>query len=255
MQQRLMTKHQDLLCPLRQYDCDYCRTYVSTYKDVTTNHWAVCEFYPVPCPNDCPKGSIPRNRLMEHIRSECKVKKDGKQLAEMKSQRDNLLEKLRFLQDSIERKRGEMQDAGINREQELTTALDELQEELWKKDKKISEMAAELEELQRMLHQQQGARRSDGSGGGVRRSIGGGGGGGREQVSNVVADHEEPRSDLSVGAGVRRRSSTGPADRRPRRTEGPRAQFVQTVQLPPTHPPVDSSQAPEQVRIFYFYCL
>ena len=32
-----------------------------------------------------------------------------------------------------------MQDAGINQEQELTTALDELQEELWKKDKKISE--------------------------------------------------------------------------------------------------------------------
>ena len=152
MQQRLMTKHQDLLCPLRQYDCDYCRTYVNTYKDVTTNHWAVCEFFPVPCPNDCPKGSIARNHLMEHIRNECTVKKDGKQLAEMKSQRDNLLEKLRFLQDTLERRKGEMQDAGINREQELTTALDELQEELRKKDKKISEMALDREELQRKLH-------------------------------------------------------------------------------------------------------
>ena len=121
-------------------------------QDVSKNHWAVCEFFPEHCPNDCPKGSIPRNRLMEHIRSECKVKKDGKQLPEMKSQRDNLLEKLRFLQDTLERRKGEMQDAGINREQELTTALDELQEELWKKDKKISEMAVELEEVQRKLH-------------------------------------------------------------------------------------------------------
>ena len=69
-----------------------------------------------------------------------------------------------------------------------------------------------------MQLQQQGAQRSHGSGGGVRRSSGGGGGG-RELVSNVVADREEPCSDLSVGAGVRPRSRTGSADRRPRGTE------------------------------------
>jgi len=34
----------------------------------------------------------------------------------------------------------------------LTTALDELQEELWKKDKKISEMVVDFEELQRKFH-------------------------------------------------------------------------------------------------------
>ena len=73
------------------------RTYVNMRHDVTTNHWPVCELFPVPCPNDWPKGGIPRNRLMEHIRSECKVKKDGKQLVEVKSQCDNLLEKLHHL--------------------------------------------------------------------------------------------------------------------------------------------------------------
>ena len=158
VQRRLMTKHQDLLCPLRQYDCDYCRTYFNTYNDVTVNHWPVCEFFPVPCPNDCPKGSIPRNRLMDHIRSECRVKKDGKQLAVVKSQHDNLLEKLRHLQKCLERKNEEIQDAGISikelekQQQEMATAMDELQEELWKKDKKISEMAVEQEELQRKLN-------------------------------------------------------------------------------------------------------
>jgi len=59
MQQRLMMKHQVTLCPFRQYDCEYCRKYVNMYEDVSKNHWAVCEFFPVPCPNDCPKGSIP----------------------------------------------------------------------------------------------------------------------------------------------------------------------------------------------------
>ena len=56
------------------------------------------------------------------------------------------------------------------------------------------------------LQQQQGARRSSGSGG-------------REPVSNVVADHADPRSDLSVDGGVRPRSGTSPAGRRPRGTE------------------------------------
>ena len=127
--------------------CDYCRTYFNTYNDVTVNHWPVCEFFPVPCPNDCPKGSIPRNRLMDHIRSECRVKKDGKQLAVVKSQHDNLLEKLHHLQKCLERKNEEIQDAGI-KEQEITTAMNELQDELWKKGEKISELAGELE----MLH-------------------------------------------------------------------------------------------------------
>ena len=35
----------------------------------------------------------------------------------------------------------------------------------------------------------------------------------------MMADHEEPRSDLSVGAGVRPRSRMSPADGRPRGTE------------------------------------
>jgi len=66
------------------------------------------------------------------------------------------------------------------------------------------------------LQQQQGAQRSHGSGGGVHRSSGGGG---REPVSNVAADHEGPRSDLSVGGSVRQRSGTSPAGGRPKGTE------------------------------------
>ena len=150
MHRRLMTKHHDLLCPLRKYDCEYCSVYVSTHEDVTKNHWPICEFFPVPCPNDCPKGSIPRNRLIDHIKSECRVKKDGKQLAEVKLQNVNLLEKLHFLREN-----GEVKDARIKEleedEQQMTTTMNEMQEELWTKDKKMSEMEVELNELHRKL--------------------------------------------------------------------------------------------------------
>ena len=40
---------------------------------------------------------------MEHLRSECKVKKDGKQLPEVNLQCDNLLKKLQHLRESLER--------------------------------------------------------------------------------------------------------------------------------------------------------
>ena len=101
---RLITEHQDLLCPLRKFSCDYCRTYISTYDDVTKNHWPICEYYPVPCPNDCPKGSVPRIRLMEHIRNDCKVKKEAKKVAEMRSQNAKLREKLQNLTKELAKK-------------------------------------------------------------------------------------------------------------------------------------------------------
>jgi len=72
---------------------------------------------------------------MEHIRSECKVKKDGKQLLEVKSQCANLLEKVHHLQESIER---------INK-------IMELRQELREKDSKISEMEKEREELRKKI--------------------------------------------------------------------------------------------------------
>ena len=123
-------------CEYANLQCTKCG------QNVSKNHWAVCEFFPEHCPNDCPKGSIPRNRLMEHIRSECKVKKDGKQvkkdgkqLLEVKSQCADLLEKVHHLQESIER---------INK-------IMELRQELREKDSKISEMEKEREELRKKI--------------------------------------------------------------------------------------------------------
>ena len=153
IQRRLMEEHLDRLCPLRQYSCDYCKTYVNTYNDVTTNHWPVCDFRPVPCPNECPDGSIPRNRLMEHIKNECLVKKDGKsnQLAEAISQCTDLQRSIGQLQERLARMDNEARSQD-SKNKELERKRQELQQTLREKDKKISEMEKEVEEFQKELH-------------------------------------------------------------------------------------------------------
>ena len=137
---RLITKHQDLLCPLRKYDCDYCRTYVSTYDDVTKNHWPICKFFPVPCPNDCPTGSVPRNHLMEHIKNDCKVKKEA---AEMKSQHTKLLEKVHYLQEEFEKKNDENHE-NERKLKEQARQVEQFEQEVAEKDKRIKELEKQV---------------------------------------------------------------------------------------------------------------
>ena len=59
-------------CPRRPYQCEYCQEYNSFYGDVLRNHWPVCHFYPVLCPNGCSE-SIPRQNLREHIAQYCSM--------------------------------------------------------------------------------------------------------------------------------------------------------------------------------------
>ena len=77
------------------------------------------------CPNDCPTGSVPRNRLMEHIRKDCKVKKEAKQVAEMRSQNAELRQKLKEKNDE---------------DHELKKKVRKLEEELAKKVEMIEDL-------------------------------------------------------------------------------------------------------------------
>ena len=52
------------------FSCEYCHDYESYYEDVVKNHWTVCGFYPVPCPNEC--GVYPeRQNLEHHVSKDC----------------------------------------------------------------------------------------------------------------------------------------------------------------------------------------
>ena len=62
--------HQNEQCPKRSFSCDYCGNFESTYEDVTTNHWPICDKYLVPCPNNCGE-TLQQQNMDSHTREEC----------------------------------------------------------------------------------------------------------------------------------------------------------------------------------------
>ena len=69
-QRRYVTGHQTEECIRRPFSCDYCGNYGADFEDVTTKHWPVCGFRPVPCPNEC--GVYPeRQNLKHHVSTNC----------------------------------------------------------------------------------------------------------------------------------------------------------------------------------------
>ena len=70
LQRRYVTGHQIEECIRRPFSCDYCGNYGADFEDVTTKHWPVCGFRPVPCPNEC--GVYPeRQNLEHHVSKDC----------------------------------------------------------------------------------------------------------------------------------------------------------------------------------------
>ena len=69
-QRRHVHAHESESCPQRPFSCDYCEDYGSVYEDVVNNHWPVCKWYPVPCPNEC--GVNPERQNVEtHVNTVC----------------------------------------------------------------------------------------------------------------------------------------------------------------------------------------
>ena len=64
-----LKEHKMTSCPNCPFTCEYC-DYEAT-SDVTTEHWAVCEKYPMECPNACGGDTIERQHLEEHLDKEC----------------------------------------------------------------------------------------------------------------------------------------------------------------------------------------
>ena len=62
--------HQHELCDKRPFSCEYCCKYESTYEDVIHNHWPVCGYHPVRCPNQC--DAFPQRKELDgHVQNEC----------------------------------------------------------------------------------------------------------------------------------------------------------------------------------------
>ena len=70
LQRQYMQNHQTEHCPKRPFSCEHCHNYESTYDDVIHNHWPVCGYFPLHCPNEC--GLFPqRQNIDNHVNNEC----------------------------------------------------------------------------------------------------------------------------------------------------------------------------------------
>ena len=66
----IITAHQHDECPKRPFSCEYCKDYDSTFEDILTNHWQMCDYYPVSCIDGCGER-VQRQNFENHIANEC----------------------------------------------------------------------------------------------------------------------------------------------------------------------------------------
>jgi len=73
-QRRYVQAHQSDDCPKRPYACQHCNKYAATlkatYEEVTQNHWPVCPFFPLSCPNNC-ELVLQRQEVEHHVSRDC----------------------------------------------------------------------------------------------------------------------------------------------------------------------------------------
>lgn len=68
VQRGYLSQHLREVCPMRLCHCMYCG--FTAQRHEVSRHWAVCEKYPVPCPNNCQVCTIERGGLEAHL-SQC----------------------------------------------------------------------------------------------------------------------------------------------------------------------------------------
>jgi len=69
LQRQHLTSHTETECPCRKFDCKYCQG-TGEYQFIEGEHKEQCPKLPLPCPNKCEVGSVPREDMDAH-RKEC----------------------------------------------------------------------------------------------------------------------------------------------------------------------------------------
>ena len=156
-------------CPKRPYVCGYC-PFEATFDVVTSQHWLVCGYFPLPCPNGCNAGTVERHHMAENMQNHMRMtqRKLEEQAAEIRERFERDLQ-------GKESEIIELQQANANlqekqetfgkRFQEKDTEVAQLQQavtdlqEKFKKD--FQEKEEEIVELQRRnanLHEKETAQ-------------------------------------------------------------------------------------------------
>ena len=69
IQQQYLTSHVEIECPRRKVNCQYCHD-TGEHQFIEGQHKEECPKLPLPCPNKCEVGNVPREDLEAH-RNEC----------------------------------------------------------------------------------------------------------------------------------------------------------------------------------------
>ena len=69
IQRRYLTSHVKTECPRRKVNCQYCHD-TGEHQFIEGQHKEECPKLPLPCPNNCEVGSVPREDMEAH-RKEC----------------------------------------------------------------------------------------------------------------------------------------------------------------------------------------
>jgi len=69
IQRQYLTSHVENECPRRTINCQYCHT-IGEHQYIEGQHKEDCPKLPLPCPNNCEVGSVPREDMEAH-RKEC----------------------------------------------------------------------------------------------------------------------------------------------------------------------------------------
>ncbi|XP_065901532.1 TNF receptor-associated factor 4-like [Dysidea avara] len=69
LQRQYMTSHVETECPHRKVDCQYCHI-TGEHQFIEGEHKEQCPKLPLPCPNKCEVGSVPREDMETH-KKEC----------------------------------------------------------------------------------------------------------------------------------------------------------------------------------------
>ena len=71
IERRYLTSHVETECPRRKVNCQYCHD-TGEHQFIEGQHKEECPKLPLPCPNKCKVGSVPREDMEAH-RKECKL--------------------------------------------------------------------------------------------------------------------------------------------------------------------------------------
>ena len=71
MQRQYLTSHVETECPRRKVNCQYCHD-TGEHQFIEGQHKEECPSLPLPCPNNCEVGSVPREDMEKH-RSHCRL--------------------------------------------------------------------------------------------------------------------------------------------------------------------------------------